>query len=135
MRERDCDIMVCDTMVRRFLPAMRAEMVFRLIQQQGLSQSEAAKRLGITRAAVSQYLSRKRGDASFELSPDMNALIDRWALAVAGREDGITLCDICQCAMRDPETREGGGLSHDSGGSPGVLHPFSGTRRRGGGQQ
>ncbi|OPX73382.1 MAG: helix-turn-helix protein [Methanoregulaceae archaeon PtaB.Bin152] len=116
MRERDCDIMVCDTMVRRFLPAMRAEMVFRLIQQQGLSQSEAAKRLGITRAAVSQYISRKRGDATFELSADMDALIDRWVLAVAGREDAITLCDICQCAMKDGGVRESGEFSHDCEG-------------------
>ncbi len=135
MKGKDCDIMVCDTMVRRFLPAMRAEMVFRLIQQQGLSQSEAAKRLGITRAAVSQYLSRKRGDATFEISPDMNALIDRWVLAVAGREDGITLCDICQCTMKDPGLREDGEFSHGCEGLPGVFHPSSGTRKRGEGQQ
>ncbi|HOT02996.1 MAG TPA: helix-turn-helix domain-containing protein [Methanolinea sp.] len=135
MSARDCDIMVCDTMVRRFLPAMRAEMVFRLIQQQGLSQSEAAKRLGITRAAVSQYISRKRGDATFELSADMNALIDRWVQAVAGREDGITLCDICQCAMKDGGPREGSEFSHDCEGSPGVFHPSSGTRRGEEGQQ
>lgn len=100
MNEKDCDITVCDAMVRRVLPAMRAEMVFRLVQQQGMTQSDAAKRLGITRAAVSQYLSRKRGDADMEMTSDMNALLDRWALAVGGNQNGITLCDICQCAMK-----------------------------------
>jgi len=116
MKGKDCDIIVCDTMARRFLPAMRAEMVSRLVRQQGMSQSDAAKRLGITRAAVSQYLSRKRGDADFEISPDMDLLLDRWAMAVAGSRDCITLCDICQCAMKHdgqvmndlkPQVREG----------------------------
>ena len=58
---RDCDIMVCDAMVRRYLPAMRAEMVFRLVNNQGFSQSDAAKKLGVSRAAISQYMSKKRG--------------------------------------------------------------------------
>lgn len=92
--------MVCDAMVRRFLPSMRAEMVSRLVHRQGLSQSDAAKRLGVTRAAVSQYLSRKRGDADLEISDDMNVLLDRWAMAVAGSQDCITLCDICECTMK-----------------------------------
>ncbi len=47
--------MHCDSMVRNLLPPMRAEMVSRLVNNQGLSQSDAAKRLGVTRAAVSQY--------------------------------------------------------------------------------
>ena len=61
MTKLTCTLMHCDTMVRNLLPPMRAEMVFRLVQREGLSQSDAAKRLGVTRAAVSQYMSRKRG--------------------------------------------------------------------------
>jgi hypothetical protein len=53
--------MHCDSMVRTLLPPMRAEMVSRLVQKQGLSQSDAAKKLGVTRAAVCQYMSIKRG--------------------------------------------------------------------------
>ncbi|MCU0632392.1 MAG: helix-turn-helix domain-containing protein [Methanolinea sp.] len=132
MNERDCDIMVCDTMARKFLPAMRAEMVFRLVHQQGLSQSDAAKRLGITRAAVSQYLSRKRGDADFEISPDMNALIDRWAMAVAGNQDCITLCDICQCAMKYPWQQKKDLIRQDQEEVPDHLNPpSSATSKKG----
>lgn len=100
MRENRCDIMVCDAMVRRYLPTMRAEMVTRLVAGQGFSQSDAAKRLGVTRAAISQYMSGKRGDSRVVISDEMSALIDKWALAVAGDETCITLCDICRCATK-----------------------------------
>jgi predicted transcriptional regulator len=92
--------MHCDTMVRHLLPPMRAEMVSRLVQRQGLSQSDAAKRLGITRAAVSQYLSRKRGAGEVQISTELDNIIDRWALAVVTGESDINLCDVCQCALK-----------------------------------
>jgi predicted transcriptional regulator len=92
--------MHCDTMVRHLLPPMRAEMVFRLVLRQGLSQSDAAKRLGVTRAAVSQYLSRKRGAGEVQISTELDNIIDRWALAVVTGESDINLCDVCQCALK-----------------------------------
>src|SRR5665647_416 len=61
MSERVCDIMVCDAMVRKLVPTARAEMVCRLVTHQGVPQTEVARRLGISRAAISQYVSRKRG--------------------------------------------------------------------------
>jgi predicted transcriptional regulator len=87
-------------MVRNLLPPMRAEMVFRLVQRQGLSQSDAAKRLGVTRAAVSQYMSRKRGAGEVQISNELDSIIDRWALAVVTGESDINLCDVCQCALK-----------------------------------
>ena len=87
-------------MVRNLLPPMRAEMVSRLVQKQGLSQSDAAKRLGITRAAVSQYMSRKRGAGEVVLSTELDLIIDRWVLAVVTGESDINLCDVCQCALK-----------------------------------
>ena len=92
--------MHCDTMVRNLLPPMRAEMVSRLVQKQGLSQSDAAKRLGVTRAAVSQYMSKKRGVSEGQISTELDSLIDRWALAVVTGESDINLCDVCQCALK-----------------------------------
>ena len=92
--------MHCDTMVRNFLPPMRAEMVFRLVQREGLSQSDAAKRVGVTRAAVSQYMSRKRGVSDVQITNELDSMIDRWALAVVTGESDINLCDVCQCALK-----------------------------------
>jgi predicted transcriptional regulator len=100
MTKHTCTLMHCDTMVRNLLPPMRAEMVSRLIQKQGISQSDAAKKLGITRAAVSQYMSRKRGAGEVVLSTELDLIIDRWALAVVTGESDINLCDVCQCALK-----------------------------------
>lgn len=100
MTKHCCTLMHCDTMVRNLLPPMRAEMVFRLVQKQGLSQSDAAKKLGVTRAAVSQYMSRKRGAGEVEISSELDLIIDRWALAVVTGESDINLCDVCQCAKK-----------------------------------
>jgi predicted transcriptional regulator len=93
-------MMHCDTMVRNLLPPLRAEMVTRLVQKQGLTQSDAAKRLGVTRAAVSQYMSKKRGVSEGKISTELDSLIDRWALAVISGESDMNLCDICQCALK-----------------------------------
>ena len=100
MEPTSCDIMRCEQMAFRYLPAMRAEVVARLIRRHGMSQSDAARRLGISRAAVSQYLSRKRGGMDIEMSQELDALIERWAMAVTGEECHITLCDVCRCACR-----------------------------------
>jgi predicted transcriptional regulator len=100
MKDSDCDIVLCDIMVRKYLPAMRAEMVLRLVRNEGISQSDAARKLGITRAAVSQYLSGKRGDAKVVISHELETLFDRWALSLAGSDMRITLCDICRCAVK-----------------------------------
>ena len=100
MTKHTCTLMHCDTMVRNLLPPMRAEMVSRLVQKQGLSQSDAAKRLGVTRAAVSQYMSKKRGVSEGQISSELDSLIDRWALAVVTGESDINLCDVCQCALK-----------------------------------
>jgi len=75
-------------------------MVFRLVQREGLSQSDAAKRVGVTRAAVSQYMSRKRGVSDVQITNELNSMIDRWALAVVTGESDINLCDVCQCALK-----------------------------------
>ncbi len=100
MNYEPCLLIHCDTLVRTMLPSMRAEMVSRLVRDRGLSQSEAARRLGLTRAAVSQYVSRKRGGSEVEFSPEVSALIDRWVHAVDTGESDMNLCDVCRCAKK-----------------------------------
>jgi hypothetical protein len=43
------------------LPVIRREITEKMINDFGLSQKEAAEKLGVTPAAVCQYLSKKRG--------------------------------------------------------------------------
>lgn len=100
MNYEPCLLIHCDVLVRTMLPSMRAEMVSRLVRDRGLSQSEAARRLGLTRAAVSQYVSRKRGGIEGEFSPEVSALIDRWVCAVDSGESDINLCEVCKCTRK-----------------------------------
>jgi len=50
----------CETIVWRLLPTIRAEIAKALLNE-NLSQSDAAEKLGISRAAVCQYVKEKRG--------------------------------------------------------------------------
>lgn len=45
------------------IPAIRALIVKRLVEDHGMTQQEAAKLLGVTQPAVSKYLHEKRGAA------------------------------------------------------------------------
>ena len=47
-----------------------------------------------------RYMSKKRGYGAIELSSELDAMIDRWALAVVTGESDINLCDVCQCALK-----------------------------------
>jgi len=51
----------CEYMLWNGIPAIRKELAETMIKQYGLSQREAAEKLGITPSAVCQYLSKKRG--------------------------------------------------------------------------
>jgi predicted transcriptional regulator len=56
----------CEVVVKQVLPTIRAMVVKDLVERHGLNQVEAAKRLGITQPAVSQYLSSLRGTPRVE---------------------------------------------------------------------
>jgi predicted transcriptional regulator len=51
----------CEFMMWNGLPVIRKEIAFSMINNFGLNQKETAKKLGVTPAAISQYLSKKRG--------------------------------------------------------------------------
>ncbi len=49
----------CETIIKRFLPAIRSSITKELFNKYDFNQEEIAKRLGVTQAAVSKYLSGK----------------------------------------------------------------------------
>ena len=51
----------CEEIVQEFLPTFRSLIAKELIDKYDFSQVEVAEKLGTTQAAVSQYLSSKRG--------------------------------------------------------------------------
>lgn len=50
----------CELVVTTLLPTIRASIAVELVKRHGMKQKEAARLLGLTTAAVSQYLSMKR---------------------------------------------------------------------------
>ena len=58
-----CEILrpPCEEIVQEFLPTFRSLIAKELIDKYNFSQVEVAEKLGTTQAAVSQYLSSKRG--------------------------------------------------------------------------
>jgi predicted transcriptional regulator len=51
----------CEVIVKNVLPAMRASVVRHLREKHNMKQKDIASRVGITQAAVSQYMSETRG--------------------------------------------------------------------------
>ncbi len=51
----------CEHAVPEFLPALRAGIAFSLATDHRMSQREIADRMGLTQAAVSHYITRRRG--------------------------------------------------------------------------
>jgi len=47
--------------VRYIIPAIRGKLAHVLVEERGVSQKQAAKILGLTEAAISQYINGKRG--------------------------------------------------------------------------
>jgi len=51
----------CEYMIWNGLPVIRREIAESMINTYGLTQKETAEKLGVTPAAVCQYISKKRG--------------------------------------------------------------------------
>lgn len=89
----------CEIMVQRVLPAIRAEIARVLIAECRRTQQEAADLLGLSRAAVSQYLNEKRG-AEVCLSEDAQREIRTFTsqlLQGLSPQDQVTgMCTICK---------------------------------------
>lgn len=87
----------CQTIVWDVLPAIRAAIAVELVQC-GVAQNEAARLLGITTSAVSQYVSGKRG-YRIEFENDVRDKIHKIAEDLRdGKVPDPTprICEICR---------------------------------------
>jgi len=73
----------CEIIVKHVLPTIRALVARELVENYDFTQVEAARRLGISQAAISWYIAEKRGHADkkgyrmnyVEKSPKVKSLI------------------------------------------------------------
>jgi len=87
----------CEFIAKYVIPSLRREIVRILSEEYGMSNREIARTLDLTDAAVSQYLSDKRGKA-FELDKNVMAMVKQSAERIARRETTIDeeICRICE---------------------------------------
>jgi predicted transcriptional regulator len=85
----------CDYMQWQGLPLIRKELVKSLINDHGVNQKEAADRIGITPAAVSQYLSKKRGRISI-IDKDIISEINLSAERIIKHGQKVVTIEICR---------------------------------------
>lgn len=85
----------CEIATWYILPVIRKELAILLVKNHGMSQKKTASLLGVTDAAVSQYLSKKRGKANFY---EINENIFEKAAAkiTSGASVKGEICNLCK---------------------------------------
>ena len=96
----------CEIAVKSVLPVVRAMLAKQLRQKYNLKQKEIGNLLGITQAAVSQYMRKVRGIA-LDLNNDKEIckLVDKIATNLYEKklstpESVYLLCNICEVVRR-----------------------------------
>ncbi|HJH29309.1 MAG TPA: transcriptional regulator [Methanosarcinaceae archaeon] len=93
----------CEIMVQKVLPAIRAELARVLMVEHNCTQQKVADILGLSRAAVSQYVSEKRG-AEVDFSDDTKTVISQFAtelLTDISTKDKVKgMCNACKFVQK-----------------------------------
>ncbi len=93
----------CEMIARYILPAFRSLIAKGLIEEHGFTQVAAAAKLGTTQAAISYYLSSKRGEKyvnllknNLHVKTKINEIIEGLVKTSFSSEEVMgTLCDLC----------------------------------------
>ena len=94
----------CERVARYILPLYRAYVAKELIEKYDYTQVKAAKKLGTTQAAISQYMTSKRGHKGIKNYNGIAPLIKNAATEIAERmtttemspeEFSQSFCDLC----------------------------------------
>jgi predicted transcriptional regulator len=99
----------CESVARHILPLYRSFVAKELVKKHKYTQVQAAKKLGTTQAAISQYLNAKRGHKGIKNYDGIAPLIKSAAAQVAERltttemsteEFSESFCDLCQSLQK-----------------------------------
>jgi len=104
----------CENVARQILPLYRAYIAKELVEKYGYTQVNAAKKLGTTQPAISQYLSAKRGRKKITNYETILPLVQRAsakaaqqiATATMSREEfNTSFCDLCKELQKTKKTK------------------------------
>jgi len=107
----------CEIIGKYVLPIYRSMLAKELVQKYHLTQTEAAKKLGTTQAAVSQYLSSKRAYKGIEhveqYLPKIQAMADETARKIVNKEIGVgdvtfDFCRLCATFCKKDDVKSEG---------------------------
>jgi predicted transcriptional regulator len=99
----------CESVARRILPLYRSFVAKELVKKYDYTQVQAAKKLGTTQAAISQYLTSKRGHKKIQNYDEIAPLVQNAASEVSERltttemspeEFGDSFCDLCKVLQK-----------------------------------
>jgi predicted transcriptional regulator len=92
----------CEYMIWNGVPSIRKELAEALIKEFGLSQREAAEKLGLTPAAICQYLSKKRAktDVFDETIIQEISISAQRIMKNDGTDVIIETCRICKLVQK-----------------------------------
>ena len=85
----------CEYILWYGIPVIRKELAHCLINNFGLNQRETAEKLGITPAAVCQYMSKKRGKIRI-LDKKILEKINLSAMQIVEHEEPVINSQICK---------------------------------------
>ncbi|QQG39569.1 MAG: helix-turn-helix domain-containing protein [Candidatus Aenigmatarchaeota archaeon] len=97
----------CEVVVHYVFPTVRALIARELIETHGLTQQEAAKRMGLTQPAISQYNKQLRGSRVAAIKKNdevMSKITEIASLLAKGELDAehatTRFCEICEEAKK-----------------------------------
>jgi predicted transcriptional regulator len=99
----------CESISRHILPLYRSFVAKELVKKYSYTQVQAAKKLGTTQAAISQYLTSKRGHKGIQNYDEIAPLVQNAAAEVAERltttkmspeEFSGSFCDLCKSLQK-----------------------------------
>lgn len=105
-------IFPCEKAVWYYLPQIRADLAIELVKT-GMTQSQAAKKLGVTPAAISQYIHKKRGGQSHK-SKSYRKEIEVAAATICAEASSAELrsivCNCCHLLQKEADEENNGCL-------------------------
>jgi len=104
----------CEIAVWYCVPMIKSELAKELVKNRGMKQGQVAELLGVTQAAVSQYVSKRRGKGRIKPTKNMLLEIKRFATCQVERNKGkcdpkdvqAFICKMCLMARKEGLLKE-----------------------------
>ena len=111
----------CEVGVKTVIPAIRALLAIKLVEQHGMNEKQTAMLLGLSQSAISRYKTKNRGNIlKIDTDPEVQTLIDKMLnLLINGKKQELftildVFCETCSvvrkkgtlCSMCQKKTTE-----------------------------